>query len=344
MIELNKSRLTFRFPDVHNNAVCHIEFKRTLRIPDDDQAYPLPPGFDNFPMEHIEDHAANLSKDALKRGGVMLPMYQSEALWIRFIGSGHALPYPFALKVAAGKINAVSGELWSEELVANPQDYVVIPDQPWLDGYSISEEYIRQFVAMPLGEGYTAEEQITGEAQFGGLQVIAYPLKAKIYKEMLEEFKQQRQQMMFFSRSAELPDDTSCVAESSCSMGFAPGGLMTQTIHEDPYGADAWDTEASSRCFVHVFNSEQWQAITGTVPPTAPRKAKDYEAAGLPWFEHYSDAKVLGGSSVLAGLDSLAAKALKKGKGLLSGGESFSPKVVKSIGSKSQGVSEGDWK
>ncbi len=28
---------------------------------------------------------------------------------------------------------------------------------------------IRQFVAMPLGEGYTAEEQLTGEAQHGGL-------------------------------------------------------------------------------------------------------------------------------------------------------------------------------
>ena len=31
---------------------------------------------------------------------------------------------------------------------------------------------IRQFVAMPLGAGYTAEEQITGEAEHGGLQIV----------------------------------------------------------------------------------------------------------------------------------------------------------------------------
>jgi hypothetical protein len=31
---------------------------------------------------------------------------------------------------------------------------VVLPEQPWLDGYCVEKGYIRQFVAMPLGEGY----------------------------------------------------------------------------------------------------------------------------------------------------------------------------------------------
>ncbi len=35
---------------------------------------------------------------------------------------------------------------------------------------------IRQFVAMPLGEGYTAEEQITGQAEFGGMQIEIFPM------------------------------------------------------------------------------------------------------------------------------------------------------------------------
>ena len=33
-----------------------------------------------------------------------------------------------------------------------------------------------KFVAMPLGHGYTIEEQITGEAKQGGIQVDVYPL------------------------------------------------------------------------------------------------------------------------------------------------------------------------
>ena len=77
-----------------------------------------------------------------------MPMDQSEALWISFSAS-----YPFAVKIAAGKINAVSGAAWTVELQSEPQDYVVVPGQPWLDGFSLGEGLIRPFVALPLGAG-----------------------------------------------------------------------------------------------------------------------------------------------------------------------------------------------
>ena len=77
-----------------------------------------------------------------------------------------------ALRVAAGKIDAVTGKEWSPGLHKRPQDYLLIPEQPWLDGYCVEEGVIRQFVAMPLGAGYTAEEQLTGEAEHGGLQRV----------------------------------------------------------------------------------------------------------------------------------------------------------------------------
>ena len=97
-----------------------------------------------------------------RRGGVMTPMHQAEALWIDFRSI-----YPFAVKVATGKVCAVTGDPWVDHLNSDPQDYVVLPDQPWLDGYCVEKGLIRQFVAMPLGEGYTAEEQLTGAAQTG---------------------------------------------------------------------------------------------------------------------------------------------------------------------------------
>jgi len=37
---------------------------------------------------------------------------------------------------------------------------------------------VLKFVAMPLGQGYTIEEQITGEAKQGGIQIDVYPLLA----------------------------------------------------------------------------------------------------------------------------------------------------------------------
>jgi hypothetical protein len=57
------------------------------------------------------------------------------------------------VKIAAGKINAISGGAWRNDLVAAPQDYVVATSQNWVDGFAVGEGLIRQFVAMPFGRG-----------------------------------------------------------------------------------------------------------------------------------------------------------------------------------------------
>ena len=193
MIELKKNHLVFSFPEVHKRATLSIDFKRTLRIPDDGETHHLPPGLGSFPVRHVDDHAAKVPSDWLQRGGVMLPMYQSEALWICFGGGGwgrSGTGYPFAIKIATGKINAVTGETWKPELTKKPQDYVVSPTQPWLDGYCVEKGTIRQFVAKPLGAGYTAEEQLTGEAEHGGLQLLVYPMKAEAWERVRAERKE----------------------------------------------------------------------------------------------------------------------------------------------------------
>ena len=179
MIELRDKRLIFRFPEVHEDARLEIGFQRTLRIPDDNRAYPLPPGLGPFPLNHVDDYLERLPAEWSRRGGVFLPMYQAEALWLYFSGS-----YPMAVKVAAGKIDALTGEPWTNELSERPQDYLVVPGQPWLDGFCVEQGLVRQFVAMPLGAGYSAEEQLTGEAQHGGLQIAVYPMQASRYEAM----------------------------------------------------------------------------------------------------------------------------------------------------------------
>ena len=54
MIELRRDALHFSFPEVHGDAELTIHFQRTLRIPDDDTTYPLPPGLGRFPLRHVE--------------------------------------------------------------------------------------------------------------------------------------------------------------------------------------------------------------------------------------------------------------------------------------------------
>jgi len=76
MITLEKDRLVFSFPEVHEDARLDITFQRTLRIPDDDRTYPLPPGLGNFPLRHVDDFADRVPANWRPRGGVMLPMFQ----------------------------------------------------------------------------------------------------------------------------------------------------------------------------------------------------------------------------------------------------------------------------
>ena len=42
-----------------------------------------------------------------------------------------------AVEVAAGKIDALTGANWSNEISEQPQDYLVVPEQPWLDGFCV---------------------------------------------------------------------------------------------------------------------------------------------------------------------------------------------------------------
>ena len=89
---------------------------------------------------------------------------------------------------------------------------------------------------------------------------------------------------------------------------------MRQEIHEDEHGYDAWDRSLSSRCFVHILNSAQWEGATGKTLPGAAPTASDYTEAGLPWFEYYAEgAQALEGSKTLAGLKSVKEMGEQKG-------------------------------
>ena len=99
---------------------------------------------------------------------------------------------------------------------------------------------------------------------------------------------------------------------------LAPGGLLRQEIYEDRFGKDVWDTSTYSRCFIHIVNSTQYHHIVGEYPPHRPPSAADYTDAGLPWFNYYdAELTALPGSETLAGLDSVAAKGIKKNEQLL---------------------------
>jgi hypothetical protein len=345
MIELRHDTLHFSFPDVHPSANLSITFQRTLRIPDDDKTYNLPPGLGAFPLRHVDDFAERVPALWLEHGGVMMPMYQSEAMWLNFTAGydeERGVAYPFAIKVATGKIDAVTGKDWSPGLHRGPQDYMVAPGQPWLDGYCVEKGIIRQFVAMPLGQGYTAEEQLTGKAEHGGLQVIAYPMKREVFERRFPKVEMKAKYRGMVQCAASI--DMDCMLE--LSMGLAPGGQMHQEIYEDAFDLADWDLTQSSRCFVHLANSLAWKAITQQAPPNRPPSAADYTRYGLPWFDYYDESlTAVQGGGILGKLKSVFGLAKEKRESPLPENEPCDPQKIVKIKGKRTGdqVREGSF-
>src|SRR5690349_4098549 len=163
-VEIHSDRLIF--PEGFS-----IEFQRTLRVPADDRVWPLPPGVGRLPLFRVEEFSTQVPTAWNERGGVFLPLYQREALWIGFHGRWW---HPNAVQVGVGGINALSAESWGRGLNDAPQNYLVCPDQPWIDGINTGEGAIRQFVGTPLGSGLSVERQISGSDERGGLQLRVY--------------------------------------------------------------------------------------------------------------------------------------------------------------------------
>lgn len=273
-----------------------VAFHRTLRIPDDGKVYPLPPSLGRFPIHRVEDYTDRVPGSWLDDGGVFLPMYQREAMWISFDGRYW---HPSAVKVAVGMVNALTGDPWNDRLSRGEQDYLVCPDQPWIDGIKSADGEIRQFIAMPLGMGYSVEGQVTGEERFGGLQIGVYNAKKGKFPAQPPR-RAVYDDAMCLSASAPLPS-------SGSEMGLGAGGRIEQKLYPDPYGRETWKTRPDARLFVHIVNSQHYQEITGQRPPDSPVSAATYTEYGYPWFALYDEAKGdVGVSETLTGVKTVS--------------------------------------
>ncbi|MEV7520236.1 hypothetical protein [Streptomyces sp. NPDC091371] len=292
-----------------------IRFIRTLRLPERG-THSLPPGLGEFPLRRVEDYPDTVPPEWLAKGGVMLPVYLREAMWLSFGGTRE----PAALQVGVGKVCAVSGKRWTGRLARGPQNYLVLPRQPWLDGINSGEGTVRQFVAVPLGLGATVEGQVTGEETTGGVQLQAFPLGPVA----LAEWRRAElaritpptpggavpygapQPPGGFGGPVPAPMPAPMMAPQSMAPGSAPrrgaaprpaapamglgvGGSMHQEVYRDERPLSDWSEEPAARVFVHLVTPPEWRRITGEAAPPSPVDRAAYTKAGLPWFDYYDE-------------------------------------------------------
>lgn len=275
-----------------------ISFNRTLRIPEDGKRYNLPAGFGRLPILRVEDVADRVPEKWRQEGGLIIPLYQREALFLEFSGVTWR---PVISKAAVGNINAITGKPHDLHLKAGRQDYVVIPIQKWLDGIYFSNNTVKQFVAMPLGQGYTIEAQVTDEEINGGFQLAVFePKVGKFMEPRQEPWVKTVETQALNSQRVPRKDDvlysqgTSArysLPERNVEMGIAAGGSIKQQIFEDEYGITTWDKDSFLALNIHIVNSAVYEEITGQKAPTSPITAEEYAKRKLPWFAHYDETR-----------------------------------------------------
>lgn len=312
-----------------------VSFQRTLRIPERG-LHPLPPGMGRFPLRRVADYPDTAPAEWLSRGGVMLPIYQREAMWLSFNASE-----PAALQIGVGKVCAVSGLPWIEHLVKDPQNYVALPDQPWLDGINAGDGFIRQFVAVPLGSGATVEGQVTGKEMYGGVQLRAVGLTQQALAAWRAAQALQADRVLDMVYCGDMSVDGIPLPAPDASMGLGAGGRMRQEVYADDRQLADYDESSARRVFVHLCSAAQWSAITGELPPPTPVDREAYVDAGLPWFDYYdADARDLAAAEELTKVKSV-------GDVLGHHEKPFTPvdptKVVPLKGTSGAIVVDGDW-
>lgn len=303
---------------IHFNGNFQVSIQRTLRVPDTAKTYKLPASLGSFRVHQVQDFMDNpYVPDKWKQAkGVFIMMYENEAAWLNFSGQ-----HPHALKVAFGKVNAINGEIWNQKLIAGKNDYIVAPrPQYWIDGINVGDGVVRQIVASRLGEGKTIEEQVTGKAEHGGMQLIVYAPK-KEYRDQLwaerlrkinNDYNGMWESVMSYGSantslqsyslnstasprnirskglSSSSPDNRTFfsddMSESLSEMGVSAGGKIQQKIYPDPHGVHVWDQDNFGRVFVHIASPELYEKIIGQRSHSAPTRST-YSQYNIPWFE-----------------------------------------------------------
>lgn len=279
MIEAHADHLTFAFPEVHPDARLTVSFHRTLRIPRSEREMPRLPSLGCYPVYTVEEHAQRVPRHWLDSGGAMLPMYQSEAMWLSFepaYSIAHRAFYPFAVKIRAGGLDAIRGNRWTEGIHRWPQDFLAITDHCWLGGLHTGSRGIRQFVAMPLGSGYLPDDGVGSPNRFGRLELVAYPMRG-------ETFDQRYPRTAWQEGLAGIgvPEIVTPPESTQVHLMRDEDILQRQPLEDGLFPLADWKQEACDRFTLHLVNSLHWCAITGGPPPMAPPRPRPEMAEPL---------------------------------------------------------------
>ncbi len=141
----NKPNIQVDYDKIKLFNNLEIQFHKTIKVPSDGKEHLLPPSTGVY---KIDSHDKEL----------YLRMKPEEAMWVSFSNKKHV--ERVAVKVATGTLDAISGTLFTNDLSSEPQNYLSVPTQPWIDGVYAGNGVVRQFVVLNADNKETIDNKL----------------------------------------------------------------------------------------------------------------------------------------------------------------------------------------
>ena len=288
-----------------------IDLHRTMRVPSGKTPAQLPPSLGILKTYRVADYREKCP-ELWEDGGVFVPLHDAEAMWISFHLSGSN---PRALIIGAGNVNAITGKKLTT-ILEIPQNYVVVPTQPWLDGWKDETGVVYQFVSAKYegGTGLTVGEQILGQdSNTGGIGIAVYnPTDpnlsgAQTFSHYPVAGLYDGSEWQGAGALGDLPVTRGCATKGFGEMGLGKGGAIAQKVYPDPFtnGRNpqaVWESSPVATMAIYLVNAASFAEITGETVQPSPVTSDSY---GGPYFQVDDDNQPdAPGSSAFVGLKS----------------------------------------
>ena len=188
----------------------------------------------------VRDYAGSFSESWSTREAVFIPLLADERIWLGFSTRQRS----YAIQIAVGEVNAVSGQSWIPGLTASPQNYLVSPPQLHWDGIRRGQDLLP----------FDSQSLNSDERPAGAWVLLVYaPLGDALGPAQVSEFDHDPGKLYDTFRQSD--------------RNHAENHPL-----QDPFGVDTWSREPLCTVFIVPVTAPRYEEITGVkVPPT--RKA-----------------------------------------------------------------------
>lgn len=253
-------RMPSKLFELSGNALeisgLRVQFTRTFRVTD---GLPLTAHHFGSPsVYNVDPSRQALPADVLARGGVLIPTYPWEALYIHLDSDA-----PVALQISYQGRCALTGNSLSRRLRHRHRNYVVVPFHRHITGAAAANHSTLQFSVGCVTNDlqFRASHEVTH--RITGLQLQVWNLNDTA-----------RQRWSNGSGSTH--------HATSVDTPLAPPRPQSISSRD-------WSTAPLARVWIHLVDPVLWPAITGSLPPASPISSSDYFTHGLPWLPAFDE-------------------------------------------------------